>query len=141
MTFAAPVLFIGSKLLVVLRDNYAHIPFPDLWNLPGGGREGTETPLQILKREVMEEVGLNIPEEAIMWHRRYSSEVRPRGFVHFYVAHLPAATEADIVFGEEGQKWRLMTLGAFLALDRAVPSFAPRLRDWLAESASPDFDA
>lgn len=138
---AKVALFIGGKLLVTLRDNYAHIPFPHVWDLPGGGREGDETPLQTLNREVKEEVGLTIPHEAITWNRRYLSEVSPRGFVHFYIAHMPTETEADIVFGDEGQEWQLMTLEAFLALDRVVPSFAPRLRDWLAEGGSSDFDA
>ena len=54
---------------------------------------------------------------------------------------MPAGTETDIVFGDEGQEWRLMDLEAFLALDRVVPAFAPRLRDWLATGASVDFSA
>ena len=57
------------------------------------------------------------------------------------IAHMPAGTEKDIVFGDEGQEWRLMDLEAFLALDRVVPAFAPRLRDWLATGASVDFTA
>jgi len=54
---------------------------------------------------------------------------------------MPAGTETDIVFGDEGQEWRLMDLEAFLAFDRVVPAFAPRLRDWLAAGASVDFSA
>lgn len=132
-------LFIGDKLLVTLRDDFAHIPFPNVWDLPGGGREGSETPLQTLNREVMEEVGLTIPPEAIVWRQRYPSESRPQDHVFFYVAHMPAGTENDIVFGDEGQEWQLMELADFLALDRVVPSFAPRLRDWLASGGLVEF--
>ena len=138
---AKVALFIGGKLLVTLRDDFAHIPFPNVWDLPGGGREGIETPLQTLNREVMEEVGLTILAEAIVWSRQYPSANDPHRHGYFYIAHMPAGTEKDIVFGDEGQEWRLMDLEAFLALDRVVPAFAPRLRDWLATGASVDFTA
>ena len=136
---AKVALFIGGKLLVTLRDDFAHIPFPNVWDLPGGGREGSETPLQTLNREVMEEVGLTIPAEAIVWQRRYQSVSRPQHHVYFYVARMPAETEKTIVFGDEGQGWQLMDLYDFLALTRVVPSFAPRLREWLTEGGRPDF--
>ena len=138
---AKVALFIGGKLLVTLRDDFAHIPFPNVWDLPGGGREGIETPLQTLNREVMEEVGLTIPAEAIVWSRRYASANDPHQHGYFYIAHMPAGTEKDIVVGDEGQEWRLMDLEAFLALDRVVSAFASRLRDWLATGASVDFTA
>lgn len=136
---AKVALFIGNKLLVTLRDDYAHIPFPNVWDLPGGGREGSETPLQTLKREVIEEVGLALPDAAIIWERRYPSESKPTEQVHFFVARMRAGTEDDIVFGDEGQAWRLMPLAEFLALTRVVPSFAPRLWDWMSEHGAPDF--
>ena len=46
---------------------------------------------------------------------------------------MPTGFEKEIVFGDEGQGWQLMTLDAFFALTRVVPSFPPRLRDWLAD--------
>lgn len=138
---AKVALFIGGKLLVTLRDDFAHIPFPNVWDLPGGGREGIEPLLQTLNQEVMEEVGLTIPAEAIVWSRRYPSANDSRRHGYFYIANMPAGTEKDIVCGDEGQEWRLMDLEAFLAFDRVFPAFAPRLRDWLAPGASVDFSA
>jgi 8-oxo-dGTP diphosphatase len=136
---AKVALFIGEKLLVTLRDDFAHIPFPNVWDLPGGGREGNETPLQTLNREVMEEVGLSIPPEAILWQRRYPLAIDPSRNGYFYVAHMPEGTENDIVFGDEGQAWQLMEFEAFLALERVVPVFAPRLRDWLSDGGTDFF--
>lgn len=37
-------LFCGDKLLTILRDDKASIPWANMWELPGGGREGDESP-------------------------------------------------------------------------------------------------
>lgn len=47
-------LLVEKSILVVLRDNKPDIPWPNMWELPGGGREGIETPLECLQREVWE---------------------------------------------------------------------------------------
>ena len=36
-----------DKLLTILRDDISTIPWPNMWELPGGGREGEETPLNV----------------------------------------------------------------------------------------------
>jgi len=130
---AKVALMIGGQVLVTLRDDFAHIPYPGVWDFPGGGREAGETPLQTLHREVMEEVGLVIPDAAFVWQRRYRSNTDPDQWSWFFVAMVPAGFEAGIVFGDEGQGWQLMSLEAFFALDRVVPDFPQRLRDWLAD--------
>ncbi len=33
-------LLVGKNILVILRDNKPGIPWPNMWELPGGGREG-----------------------------------------------------------------------------------------------------
>ena len=45
-------LLVEQSILVILRDNKPDIPWPNTWELPGGGREGQETPLECLQREV-----------------------------------------------------------------------------------------
>lgn len=130
---AKVALFIGDKLLITLRDDFAHIPFPNVWDLPGGGREGCEAPIETLNREVMEEVGLTIPPEAIVFERAYPASTDPDRQNWFFVAMMDAGSDADIVFGDEGQCWKLVGLAEFLAMDRVVPTFAPRVRDWLRE--------
>ena len=57
-------LLVEKSILVVLRDNKPDIPWPNMWELPGGGREGIETPLECLQREVWEELGLTLKEES-----------------------------------------------------------------------------
>ena len=43
-------LFCGDKLLVILRDDKENIPWPNMWELPGGGREGDESPFDCAAR-------------------------------------------------------------------------------------------
>lgn len=62
-------LLVEQSILVILRDNKPDIPWPNTWELPGGGREGQETPLECLQREVWEELGLTLKEESIIWSK------------------------------------------------------------------------
>lgn len=124
-------LFIGEKLLVTLRDDKPDIPYPNMWDFVGGGRERQETPEQTLIREIREEVGLTVETDDLIWKRKYSANFMPDEQVYFFVAKLPAEAEFDIVFGEEGQAWKLVTLSAFFEMENVVPAYAMRLRHWL----------
>lgn len=33
-------LYLGDRLIVILRDDHEWLPFAVCWDLPGGGREG-----------------------------------------------------------------------------------------------------
>ena len=55
-------LLCDDRLLVYQRDDKPGIPWPGLWDLPGGGRENGETPLQCVQRETQEEFGVAIAE-------------------------------------------------------------------------------
>jgi 8-oxo-dGTP diphosphatase len=131
---AKAAVFIGDRLLVIQRDDFAHIPFPGFWDFPGGGRENEETPMETLFREVHEELGLMLEPAQVVWSKCEPAAHRPDSLVWFFVVQLPVGSEAGIVFGHEGQSWDLMTPETFLDLPDAVPSLAPRLRLWLGGS-------
>jgi len=122
-------LFLGSDLLVILRDDIPDIPYPGHWDLPGGGREGDETPEQCALRETREEIGLDLRPYQLVWARQYR---QPHGTVWFFAAHLPAKATTAITFGSEGQGWRLMDPAEYIAHPLAVPHFAQQLKIYMA---------
>jgi len=52
----------SGEFLLALRDNKSWIPFPNHWDLIGGHVEEGETPEEAVKREYMEELGLELKE-------------------------------------------------------------------------------
>ncbi|WP_341367617.1 NUDIX hydrolase [Yoonia sp. BS5-3] len=140
---AKVALFLGDQLVSILRDDLPHIPHPNRWDLPGGGRERGESPFETMAREVQEELGLIIPAEAVLWERAFSSASVPTTWNAFFVAQMPAAAAADIVFGDEGQRWALFTYDAFIALPDVLHYYPDRLALWIKETgglpAPPNF--
>jgi 8-oxo-dGTP diphosphatase len=65
----------------------------------------------------------------MLWQRSFDGVIRP-GLVWFYVLRMAATAEAEIVLGDEGQGWALMTPETFLAAPDAVPALQARLRLW-----------
>lgn len=58
----AGILMLNSnnELLMLLRDNIPDIPFPNMWDIPGGRVEPGEIPEETVKREMMEEMELKL---------------------------------------------------------------------------------
>ena len=96
-------LFCEDKLLTILRDDKPSIPWPNMWELPGGGREGDESPFECAAREVFEELGIHLRQEQF----------------------------DSIVFGDEGQDYKLMSIDEFLGSDKVVPQLQDRVRDYM----------
>lgn len=126
------VLLIGGRLLTLLRDDRSDIIFPDHWDMPGGGREGEETPQACILRETHEEFGLRLAPDDLAWREAFDSPVTPGLQAWWFAARLPSARRADIVFGDEGQRWALMAPDDWLAEPRAIPHFRSRVRAGLA---------
>lgn len=131
--------FSGAKLavlardhvLTLLRDDFDHIPYPNLWDLPGGGREGSEAPLDCALRETFEETGLRVSPLDVSWKRIYPNPQKGALAHWFFVAKPGWLTLPPVQLGNEGQELRWMPVDSFLAHDRAVPHLQSRLRDYL----------
>ncbi|WP_312527733.1 NUDIX hydrolase [Paracoccus sp. (in: a-proteobacteria)] len=130
------LLTCGEDLLTYLRDDFAHIPFPAFWDLPGGGREGEEAPIDCALRELFEEFGLILDPKRLSG-QPFASHHQP-GFVSWlFRGQLTLSEIAAIRFGDEGQEWRMMPLSDFINHPRAVPHFREWVRHALANG--PEF--
>ena len=124
-------LFCGDKLLTILRDDKSNIPYPNTWELPGGGREGDESPFECAEREVYEELGIHLTEDCLLWSKVYPSMLFEGKESVFLVGKLRQEQFDSIVFGDEGQGYKLMRIEEFLGSDRVVPQLQDRVRDYL----------
>jgi 8-oxo-dGTP pyrophosphatase MutT (NUDIX family) len=64
-TGAKIALLSEGSLIAYKRDMKPGIPFAGMWDLPGGGREGGESPVECAIRETREEFGLSIDIKSI----------------------------------------------------------------------------
>ena len=124
-------LFCGDKLLTILRDDKASIPWPNMWELPGGGREGDESPFECAAREVYEELGIHLTEDCLLWSKVYPSMLFEGKESVFLVGKLDQEQFDKIVFGDEGQGYRLMSIEEFLSSDKVVLQLQDRVRDYM----------
>ena len=125
-TGAKAALFCGASVLTCLRDDRPNLPWPGLWDLPGGGREGKEGPEDCLLRELWEEFGLRLSPDRLIWRRVFPSMVAPGQASVFFGGWLSREEVGQVRFGDEGQGWELMPVEGFLRHARAVPELQRR---------------
>ncbi|MEI4471401.1 NUDIX hydrolase [Frigidibacter sp. MR17.24] len=107
-----------GRLLIYMRDNHRHIPWPGHWDLPGGGREGDETPIACALRELHEEFGIALWLGRIVWHHLRRASPLPG---HYFGARITATEIERIRFGDEGQSWRMRPVGDYLRDANTIP--------------------
>lgn len=122
-------LLVGDRIVTILRDDIPTIPWPGHWDLPGGGREGNETPEACVLRELNEELAIRLDESALAYKARGMRKGRN---VWFFAAEVPEFDETDVVFGGEGETWDLASIDWFLNEAHAVPHQKDNLRTYLA---------
>ena len=113
-------LICDGRILTILRDDKPTIPWPNLWELPGGGREGDESPFECVAREVYEELSIQLLKDDIVWSWIYPSMLDENKNSVFLVGQLTKEQFDSIVFGDEGQSFKLMNIEEFLTLDQVV---------------------
>ena len=57
----AGIIFLNrnNEVLLLLRDNKIDIPFPNMWDIPGGKVEDGESSEQAVRRAMLEEMSIN----------------------------------------------------------------------------------
>lgn len=71
------ILFVNDQrqILLFLRDDLPHIPYPNTWDVPGGHVEEGETPAQCIVREMKEEMGLDLEGFELLSVKEFSDRV------------------------------------------------------------------
>jgi len=126
---------INDELLVYRRDDFPEIPFPGLWDFPGGGRDGDESPEECVLRELKEEFSIAFPESRLIYKKKVNSHSNI-GSSFFFVAHGLESEVAAITFGNEGQYWKLMPVTEYLSHPEAIPVLVNRLNGFLGHEGS-----
>jgi 8-oxo-dGTP pyrophosphatase MutT (NUDIX family) len=130
---ARGVLVDPAGRVLLVRFELRHIEPPTLWACPGGGVEPGESPVQTLRRELVEEVGLTLQADPPrVWHRRLVGPNLARGYdgvVEDYFLVRTAAfdpcgsfTDAELL-AENLHEIRWWTLPE---ITRSETAFAPR---------------
>ncbi len=120
-----------DKLIMQLRDNKPGLRFANMWDFPGGGREGTETPIECALREIKEEFGITLLPEQFIWQKEYPAMHDASLKAYFFVAQATQKDVDAIKFGDEGQGWDFMEIPNFFANEKVVPHLKGRLQDYI----------
>jgi 8-oxo-dGTP diphosphatase len=133
---AKVALFYQDKIVVCLRDDKPGLKFSGMWDFPGGGREANETPEQCAIREITEEFGIELSSDQFTWTMPYPSMSTEGLQGYFLVAHLSKDQFDHIKFGDEGQKWQLMTPDEYINHELAIHRLAENLQIYLRDQGS-----
>ncbi|MFH1505956.1 MAG: NUDIX domain-containing protein [archaeon] len=104
----------GDKILIVKRHK-GEVAFPSKWAFPGGKVEREETVMQALKKEVKEEVGLEIEDE-----KKYLKDftfVRPDDINVVGLIFLVTAKNIDVKLSEDFEDYAWVTEEEFKDYD------------------------
>ncbi len=117
---AAIIMIEGGRYLLQHRDAKPQIWFPDHWCLFGGATDAGETDEQGLRRELMEEISIDIPESNYRYFTRFDFDFSfcGRGKIRrifFEIGPLPATFLNKVVL-KEGQDVQAFTFREAMSL-------------------------
>ncbi len=127
-------ILVGDRIVTILRDDRPDIPWPAHWDLPGGGREGEETPEACVLRELQEELGVTLAKDDLLWGM---SELSQGSAIWFFVSEQPNFECSTVQFGDEGQMWKLAPIDWYLEHPKSIPTQKARLRAYLDQRKTP----
>lgn len=93
------ILFINGhrEVLLLLRDDISTIPYPGMWDIPGGHVDAGETPYGCIVREMKEEMGIDLAGHRLFARTEFSDRIE-------YTFWKPAQLNIDHIDLTEGQR-------------------------------------
>jgi 8-oxo-dGTP diphosphatase len=99
---ALAILRVGERYALQHRDNRPDVASPGFWALFGGGIDGDETPRAAIRREIREELALDVTEWRELWRVRHYVPLRDADvLLHIFAADVTDIWERHIL--HEGQ--------------------------------------
>jgi len=100
----ASIIFVNDKrqILLFLRDKIPEIPYPNMWDVPGGHVERLESPEKCIAREMKEEMNLTLDEFELFSQIEFEDRVE-------YTFWARADFDIDEIELTEGQKLKWFT--------------------------------
>lgn len=129
------VVINNGRMLFLKRNEE---PFKDMWDLPGGFMSGIETPLQAIKRELKEELGIKCKPKFIKEFMGYA-EWKGELFPVINSAFLVVIDNEDIILNEENSeyKWEIID---FIDSSNIAFDSNQRIVEWVKANLNFDLD-
>ena len=83
---ALAIMTVAGRYALQLRDDRPDIAAPGHWALFGGSLDGDETPRLAVRREIREELALEVTDWRELWRVRYYVPFRDAEVLHFIFA-------------------------------------------------------
>jgi 8-oxo-dGTP diphosphatase len=103
----ASIIFVNDQrqILLFLRDNLPHLPYPNMWDVPGGHVERLENPENCIVREMKEEMNLALDEYELFSKIEFEDRIE-------YTFWAKVDLDIDEIELTEGQKLKWFTRDA-----------------------------
>lgn len=137
---AKVALICDGQVITIQRDDKPGLNFAGMWDLPGGGREDDESPFETAKREVFEELDIDLDANCIVFQKEYPAMLSKNMAAYFLAGSVTKEQIKGIVFGDEGQGWKLIPVSELLNDDTVVPYLRSRLQDFIESPTSKQFN-
>jgi len=124
------LVFVGDKIVVTRRDGKTD-QHPFKIDLLGGRRELRESPFETFKREVKEEVNLIIENEFVEYSKTYPNATEIGKVMYFVVVKSDTLKEENIILGNEGTEFLLISLEDFLERKDGIQGQKDQVRDYI----------
>jgi 8-oxo-dGTP diphosphatase len=94
----ASIIFTNRRdeVLLLLRDDKPDIPYPDMWDLPGGHVDNGETPEACIVREMLEEIETDVSGCSLHAVYDFSDRIE-------YIFHMELDADPETIPLHEGQ--------------------------------------